>query len=108
MEKAIRRLFATLTVVGLLAIVPAAYGQDAANPYQGVAGSTAGQVAGDKGDGKGTNGTSAESAAAQTTQPNNTSVLAFTGLDLALIAGGGFLLLAMGVGLSRFVARDPA
>jgi len=34
--------------------------------------------------------------------------LAFTGLDLALIAGGGLVLLAGGMALSRIVARHPA
>jgi hypothetical protein len=34
--------------------------------------------------------------------------LAFTGLDLVLIAGGGLVLLAGGVALSRLVARHPA
>jgi hypothetical protein len=34
--------------------------------------------------------------------------LAFTGLDVALIVGGGLLLLAAGVALSRMVARNPA
>jgi hypothetical protein len=90
-------------VAAVLALAPAAFAQT--DPYAGTGSGTQGQVAG--GGGGGTAGNAATpSVAAEPTDDG--SVLAFTGLDVALIAGGGLLLLAGGVGLSRLVARNPA
>jgi hypothetical protein len=89
-------------VAAVLVLAPAAFAQT--DPYAGTGSGTQGQVAG--GGGGGNAGT--PSVASEPTDPDDGSVLAFTGLDVALIAGGGLLLLAGGVGLSRLVARNPA
>jgi hypothetical protein len=118
-EKGTRRLIAMLTVVGVLALAPAAFAQSSGAGYGGQAGGVAGSVgsgggvagqtgsggsgSGGSNDGGGTAGTSAASSAT-----DSNGVLAFTGLDLLLIAGGGLILLAGGVALSRIVARNPA
>jgi hypothetical protein len=90
-------------VAAVLVMAPAAFGQD---PYAGTGSGTQGQVAGGGGGGGTAGNAGTPSVAAEPTDDG--SVLAFTGLDVALIAGGGLLLLAGGVGLSRLVARDPA
>lgn len=84
---------AALAVVMVLAFAPSAFAQDgsAGATYAGPGGNTQQQVSAgeeggptaDKGDG-----------------------LPFTGLDLALAIGGGLVLLATGVAISRVVARD--
>ena len=89
-------------VAAVLVLAPAAFAQT--DPYAGTGSGTQGQVAGGGGGSAGNAAT--PSVAAEPTDDG--SVLAFTGLDVALIAGGGLLLLAGGVGLSRLVARDPA
>jgi hypothetical protein len=112
-EKGTRRLVAILTVVGALALAPAAFAQSSGTGYGGAAGGVAGQTAqggssGGNNNGvagatkNGTNGTAATEAS------NGNGVLAFTGLDLALLAGGGLVLLASGVALSRLVGRHSA
>jgi hypothetical protein len=90
-------------VAAVLALAPAAFAQTA-DPYAGVGSGTQGQVAGGGGGSAGNAAT--PSVASEPTDDG--SVLAFTGLDVALIAGGGLLLLAGGVGLSRLVSRNPA
>jgi hypothetical protein len=100
----IRGVCILAAVAAVLALAPAAFAQTA-DPYAGVGGGTQGQVAG------GTAGGNAGGApvASEPTEPaDSDGLLAFTGLDVALIAGGGLLLLVGGVGLSRMVARDPA
>jgi hypothetical protein len=99
-------------VIAVLALAPAAFAQSTGTGYGGQAGGTAGQVAGGSGSG-GTAGAvegggtgSAASEAGGNAEDG--SLLAFTGLDLALIVGGGLLLLGGGVALSRMVARNPA
>jgi hypothetical protein len=114
-EKGTRRLVAILTVVGALALAPAAFAQSSGVGYGGAAGGVAGQtaqggsnptgnsgVAGATKNGGNGNGTAATEAS------NGNGVLAFTGLDLALLAGGGLVLLASGVALSRLVGRHSA
>jgi hypothetical protein len=101
----IRGVCILAAVVAVLALAPAAFAQTA-DPYAGVGGATQGQVAG--GTAGGNAGGGAPSVAAEPTEADSSGVLAFTGLDLALIVGGGLLLLACGVGLSRLVARNPA
>ena len=96
-------------VIGILALTPAAFAQSSGTGYAGQGG-VAGQVSqGGGGNGGGNGKVAGTTAASEATPPsNNNGVLAFTGLDLALIAGGGLLLLAGGVALSRMVARHPA
>jgi hypothetical protein len=104
----IRGVCILAAVVAVLALAPAAFAQTA-DPYAGTGGGTQGQVAAG-GQGGGTAGGNAAgnpSVAAEPTE-SDSGLLAFTGLDVALIAGGGLLLLASGVGLSRLVARNPA
>jgi hypothetical protein len=95
-------------VIGILALTPAAFAQSTGTGYAGEGG-VAGQVSQGGGGNNGGNGEVAGTTAAnQANPPGNNGVLAFTGLDLILIAGGGLLLLAGGVALSRLVARHPA
>jgi hypothetical protein len=112
MKKGTRRLIACVTVIGALALAPAAFAQSTGTGYAGPGG-VAGQV---QSGGNGNNGNNnpgnqgevaGQTAASQATD-NSNGVLAFTGLDLALIAGGGLVLLAGGMALSRIVARHPA
>jgi hypothetical protein len=102
----IRGVCLLAAVVAVLVLAPAAFAQTTANPYAGTGGGTAGQV-GAGGTAGGNAGGGQPSVASEPTEDSD-GVLAFTGLDVALIAGGGLLLLAGGVGLSRVVARNPA
>src|SRR6266498_677952 len=106
-KKGTRRLVAILTVVGALALAPAAFAQSSGTGYGGVAGGVAGSTAQGNGNNNGTAGKSNEGTAATEATSSN-GVLAFTGLDLALLAGGGLVLLASGVALSRLVGRQSA
>jgi hypothetical protein len=109
MKKATRRLIAAVTVIGALALAPAALAQSTGTGYSGPSG-VAGEVqsgANDNSPGN-TNGKVAGTTASSQATDDSNGVLAFTGLDLALIAGGGLVLLAGGMGLSRIVARHPA
>ena len=98
-------MVAMTAVVGVLALTPAAFAQSTGTGYAGEGG-VAGQVS------QGQGGVAGETASGHGTAASNASggggVLAFTGLDLVLIAGGGLILLVGGIGLSRLVARHPA
>ena len=103
-----KMVVALSVVIGILALTPAAFAQSTGTGYAGEGG-VAGQVSqGGGGNNNGGNGNVAGTTAASQASENNNGVLAFTGLDLILIAGGGILLLAGGVALSRLVARHPA
>jgi hypothetical protein len=109
MEKGTRRLVAILTVVGALALAPAAFAQSSGVGYSGQAGGVAGQTAqGGNGNNSGVAGNTSGNGPAASEASNGNGVLAFTGLDLALLAGGGLVLLASGVALSRLVGRQSA
>jgi hypothetical protein len=101
-----------LTIVGVLALAPAAVAQSTGTGYGGQAGGVAGQVQQGGGGEQGVAGASEQggdgNGSAASSASSGNGVLPFTGLDLALIAGGGLLLLASGVALSRLVARNPA
>ena len=105
-----RRRVAILTVVGVfaLALAPAAFAQSTGTGYSGVSGVAGQTTQGNNGGGNngvaGATKTGTGSAASQASG-NGNGVLAFTGLDLALLAGGGLVLLASGVALSRLVGR---
>jgi len=102
-----KMVVALSVVIGILALTPAAFAQSSGTGYAGQGG-VAGQVSqGGGSNNGGGNGKVAGTTAASQASENN-GVLAFTGLDLALIAGGGLLLLVGGVALSRMVARHPA
>jgi hypothetical protein len=105
-KKGTRRLVAILTVVGALALAPAAFAQSTGTGYGGVAGQTA-QGSKDKSGVAGNGGGNNDGPVATQASSSN-GVLAFTGLDLALLAGGGLVLLASGVALSRLVGRSSA
>lgn len=108
MKKGTRRLVAILTVVGALALAPAAFAQSTGTGYGGIAGQTA-QGSKDKSGVAGNNGNTGNDGTVATQASSSSSgVLAFTGLDLALLAGGGLVLLASGVALSRLVGRSSA
>ena len=96
-------------VVAILALAPAAFAQSTGTGYSGEGG-VAGQVQQGEGGvaGQTASGTNGNGTAAANASGGGGGVLAFTGLDLALIAGGGLVLLVGGVALSRLVARHPA
>jgi hypothetical protein len=93
-------------VAVVFALAPAALAQSSGAGYGGQGGGVEGQVApgGPAGGAAGGGG----NVASQASNPNQGGLLAFTGLDVALIVGGGLVLLAGGVALSRMVARNPA
>jgi hypothetical protein len=103
------RLVVLLTVAGALALAPAAFAQSAGSGYGGQS-AVAGQVAqggsGNSGNGSGVAGETANGSAASDAS-GASGFLPFTGLDLAFLAGGGLLLLASGVVLSRTVSGNP-
>ena len=102
-------MVAVAASVAVLALAPAAFAQSTGTGYSGQAGQVAGQVQ-QGGNGPSVHavaGTTAHGSAASNASSSN-GVLPFTGLDLALIAGGGLLLLGAGIALSRLVARNPA
>ena len=95
-------------VIAALALAPAAFAQSTGTGYGGTAGGVAGQVAqGGNGNNDGTNGTAGTGSVA-TRASGNSGFLPFTGLDVALLLGGGLLLVGTGVGLSRLVGRQSA
>jgi hypothetical protein len=118
--KQARRWIAVLSVVavGALVLAPAALAQSTGTGYGGESG-----VAGQTGQGGGSSGVTGQTTqgggnaggvagettsgsgnvASQSAEGNR--VLAFTGLDIALLAGGGLVLLGSGLALSRLVAR---
>jgi hypothetical protein len=102
-KKGTRRLVTILTVVGALALAPAALAQSTGTGYDGPASAVAGQTAQGNNDKGGNTGPVASQSAS-----SGTGFLPFTGLDLVLLAGGGLVLLASGVALSRLVGRHPA
>lgn len=108
-EKATRRLIAILSVVGVLALAlaPAALAQSSGGGYAGVGGVAGQTTQGNNGGNNGVAGTTNHGNVASNASEGN-GVLAFTGLDLALLAGGGLVLLASGVALSRLVGRHSA
>jgi hypothetical protein len=102
-------------IAAVLALAPAAFAQSSGTGYGGQAGGVAGQVAPGGAPGgappsgaAGQAGAGGGAAAAEARGAEEGGLLAFTGLDVALILGGGLLLLAGGVALSRVVARNPA
>ena len=112
-RKALASLSALASVVFVLALVPAANAQAPVTGYGGqggvagtVAGGNAGQsVGGERASGgSGNNGNGNVAGEAQASN----DLLPFTGMDLLAIIGGGLVLLASGVLLSRIVVRDPA
>ena len=106
-KKGTRRLVAIVTVVGALALAPAALAQSTGVGYSGPASGVAGQTAqGSNGKGGNTGGNTGPVASQSAN--GSTGFLPFTGLDLALLAGGGLVLLVSGVALSRLVGRHSA
>jgi hypothetical protein len=113
-----RRLIVGLTVLGALTLAPAAFAQSTGTGYGGQGGvagqvSPGGSVAGQVGQGgEGPNvagSTATGSSGPAASQPSGGNrLLAFTGMDLALLAGGGLLLIGSGWALSRLVARNSA
>jgi len=101
-------MVAAAAVLAVLALAPAAFAQSTGGGYGGEAGQVAGQVqqGGSGGGAVAGERTSGGNAASNASSGNG--VLPFTGLDLALIAGGGLALLGAGIALSRLVARHPA
>ena len=88
----------------MLVLAPVSFGQNSSvGTYGGSGGSVAGSVA------SGTAGPG--SAASPTATASSSSGLPFTGFDVALLAGGGLLLVLGGFAMARMVARtgsEPA
>jgi hypothetical protein len=111
-RKALATVAALMSAVFVLALVPAANAQAPVTGYGGqggVAGTTASDaqsVGGERASGGSGNGNGNGNVAATATESND--LLPFTGTDLLAIFGGGLVLLASGVLLSRVVVRDPA
>ena len=112
-RKALASLSALASIVFVLALVPAANAQAPVTGYGGqggVAGTVASggaqSVGGEKASG-GNGGGNGNGNVAGEAQASN-DLLPFTGMDLLAIIGGGLVLLASGVLLSRIVVRDPA
>jgi hypothetical protein len=98
-------LLMIVMVIAALAFAPAAFAQSTGTGYSGKAGGVAGQVA--QGSNENTGGTGGTGSAARNAS-GNSGFLPFTGLDVALLLGGGLLLLGTGAGLSRLVRRQSA
>jgi hypothetical protein len=82
-----RMILSTVVVVVALALAPAAMADSSSvGTYGGQGGEVAGSVASDPG--------------------NQASSLPFTGLDVGLMAGGGALLLLIGLTMARAVPRN--
>jgi len=100
--------FGAFAVVAALMLVlaPVSFGQNSSvGTYGGSGGSVAGSVA------SGTAGSGPGSAASPTATASSSSGLPFTGFDVALLAGGGLLLVLGGFAMARMVARtgsEPA
>jgi hypothetical protein len=82
----------------VLALATTAYGQSAIDGYNDGAGQIQNQV--DQGGTGGTSGSGPVSAAPAATADDRGS-LPFTGLDAALLAAGGGVLVAAGIGMRR-------
>jgi hypothetical protein len=113
-----RMLYTAITVLALsLAVAAPAFGQSSQEGYNPVGPTTLDQVdeggngggaggAGNTGTGTGaTNSTDPGTTVSQTGEPDGGN-LPFTGLDVALLVGGGALLLLMGLGMRR-LTRAP-
>ena len=99
-----------MSIAAVFALTPAALAQSQSSGagYGGEGGGVAGQVQGGGAAGQAGAGGGAPNVASEAGNPDETGLLPFTGLDVALIVGGGLLLLAAGVGLSRMVERNSA
>lgn len=88
----LRMVLGVSALMVVLALAPAASAQSSSvDTYGGNGGAVAGVSSGG-GPGSGTGSSSSGS-------------LPFTGLDVGLIAGGGLVLLLMGIGMARITAR---
>ena len=111
MNTQLKRTLAATAAVTALVFPTGAFAQSAQDAYkpqgqieQDVEGDQGG-VGGSPGAGGGNGGENAPAAAAN----NSGSGLPFTGMDVALLAGAGTLLLGAGVGMRRLAHRqDPA
>jgi len=107
MEKTITAALAVLALT--LAFSSVALAQSSLDGYTGPGPKAQDQVQGvleGGGNGPGGNGPSGNVAAADDSGAGGGGNLPFTGLDLALLAGAGGLLLAFGIGIHR-ITRGP-
>ena len=93
-----------VVVAAVLALAPAALAQSAGAGYGGEGGGVAGETA----SGGAPDVPNQAGAAGDVNPADEGGLLPFTGLDVALMVGGGLLLLAAGVALSRMVSRNTA
>lgn len=95
--KRITKILGLATIVAVLAFAPSAMAQNASS--SGYGGQSSDLVAVSGGTGSGGSGTG--------TSESSSGSLPFTGLDVGLAAGGGLLLLLIGLAMSRAVSREP-
>jgi hypothetical protein len=87
----------------MLVLAPVSFGENSSvGTYGGSGGSVAGSVA------SGSAGSGPGSAASPTATASSSSGLPFTGFDVALLAGGGLLLVLGGFAMARMVARSES
>ena len=94
-------MICAIAVIATLAFAPATWGQTSTEGYAGQGGNTLAEVSQGTGPGGGPGGGSPPAGPSA----EGSGTLAFTGLDLGLIAGGGLLLLALGAGMARMLPR---
>lgn len=90
------KILGLATVIVALAFAPAAMAQNASSAGYGGQGSDLVAISGSGGSG-----------GSGTTSESDGGSLPFTGLDVGLAAGGGLLLLLIGLGMSRAISREP-
>jgi hypothetical protein len=110
MHMQLKRTLAATALITALAFPTAAFGQQSAQDAYKPAGQIEQDVEGDQGGVGGSPGAGggAGGETAVTPAASSGSGLPFTGMDVALLAGAGTLLLGAGVGMRRLAHRqDP-
>lgn len=111
MQMQLKRALAAAIAVMALVFPAAAFAQQSAQDAYKPQGQIEQDVEGDQGGVGGSPGAGGNSGGNQpaATESNSGSGLPFTGVDVALLAGAGALLLGAGVGMRRIAHRqDPA
>jgi hypothetical protein len=107
MHKQLKRAVAAAVAVLILAFPAGAIAQQSAQDAYGPKGQIEEDVGGDQGGVGGSPGAGGGSGEASSPSSGNAgSGLPFTGLDVALLAGAGALLLGAGVGMRRLAHRQ--
>ena len=109
MQTQLKRTLAAAIAVMVLVFPAAAFAQQSAQDAYKPQGQIEQDVEGDQGGVGGSSGAGGGSGQQPAAAANSGSGLPFTGMDVALLAGAGALLLGAGVGMRRLAHRqDPA